>query len=82
LLPEVVAVVVLEMDHLVNPTTTILVQQALHRAVPVNPKVATVVAVAVAVAVKTAAQVDSQPAVIRVHLAVKMATVWCLLGAV
>jgi hypothetical protein len=78
----VAVAVVLEMDHLVNPTTTILAQQALHRAVPVNPKAAMVVAVVVAVAVKMVARVDSQPAVIRVHSAVKMATVWCLLGAV
>jgi hypothetical protein len=82
LLPEVAVVVVLEMDHLVNPTIISQVTPALQRAVPVNPKAAMVVAVAEAEAASTAARVDSQPAVIRVHLAVKMASVSCLLGAV
>jgi hypothetical protein len=42
------------MDHLANPTTIILAQQALHRAEPVNPKAAMVVVAVVVGAVKTA----------------------------
>jgi hypothetical protein len=58
LLPGAVVAVAPEMDHLANPTTIILAQQALHRAEPVNPKAAMVEVVVVAVVVKTAAQVD------------------------